>query len=214
MKVIAVVLLFSVLSQAQEIDVPEPAADPAEQVFSPREENLPAVAPFFRVGAGVGVQIHQGGTWRNPYLDPSEFHGGEWEGFNASVSNLSMGVLIRPADVAVTIDNTSAWFNTQGFWGDDPFMCGSVTALMGTYYPSENWSVGGGGGLFLLGTPFNENGTLSGPAGMVSFGRRLSDAAFVEGRVFLGMIRQEQSLMSDAKTIIGINLVVNADLIF
>jgi hypothetical protein len=214
MKYLVTVLMLTALSFAQDAAETEPAPDQPVQLYTPAEGNLPDIAPFFRLGAGVGVQIHQGGTWRNPYESATEFHGGEWEGFNAAVSNLSMGVLIRPADVAVTIDNTSAWFNTQGFWGDDPFMCSSVTAIMGTYYPSEHWSVGGGGGLFLLGTPFNDNGTLSGPAGMVSFGRRLSDAAFVEGRVFLGIIRQDHSLMSDAKTIIGINLVVNTDLVF
>jgi hypothetical protein len=214
MKYLAAVLVLSALSFAQEIETPEPSPDQPSQVFTTEDGNLPDVAPFFRLGAGVGVQIHQGGTWMNPYESTTEFHGGEWEGFDAAVSNLSMGVLIRPADVAVTVDNTTAWFNTQGFWGDDPFMASSVTALMGTYYLSDNWSVGGGGGLFLLGTPFNENGTLSGPAGMISFGRRLSEAAFVEGRVFLGMVRQDKSIMSDAKTIIGINLVVNADLVF
>jgi hypothetical protein len=214
MKYLAAVLMLSALSFAQEIEAPEPTPEPPSQVFTTADGNLPDVAPFFRLGAGVGVQIHQGGTWWNPYGSTTEFHGGEWEGFNAAVSNLSMGVLIRPADVAVTVDNTTAWFNTQGYWGDDPFMASSVTALMGTYYPSDNWSVGGGGGLFMLGTPLNENGTLTGPAGMISFGRRLSESAFVEGRVFMGMVRQSMSMMSDAKTIIGINLVVNADLVF
>jgi len=210
MKHLAAVLILSALSFAQEGEAP---VEPLPEI-QPVQGNLPDVAPFFRLGAGIGVQIHQGGTWQNPYESPSTYHGGEWEGFNAVASNLSMGVLVRSIDATITVDNTTAWFNTQGYWGDDPFMASSVTAIMGTYYPSDDWSVGGGGGLFLMGTPFNENGTLSGPAGMVSFGRRLSEAAFVEGRVFLGLVRQSQSLMSDARTVIGINLLVNADLVF
>lgn len=215
MRSLSILLVLSALTFGQEGEVmdPEPEPAPAAQI-QPVMNSLPDIAPFFRIGAGLGVQVHQGGTWTHPWSSEAEWHGGEWEGFDATVTNLSMGVLIRPADVAVTLDNTTAWFNTQGFWGDDPFMSSSITALMGTYYPSENWSVGGGGGLFLLGTPFNDNGTLSGPGGMISAGRRIADDVFVEGRVFLGLIRQDHSLMSDAKTVIGINVVVNADLAF
>lgn len=218
MKYLIALLVIAVCAGAQ-VDGNDPAGEPMEE-SPPAQQPIqldqarPGISPFFRVGAGLGVQIHQGGTWRNTWGSETEWHGGEWEGFSACVSNVSMGILIDSSDLAVTLDNTTAWFNTQGFWGDDPFMASSVTAIMGTYYPSPDWSVGGGAGLFLLGTPFNENGTLSGPAGMISAGRRISEDVFVEGRLFAGLIQQEHSLMSDAKTVIGINVVVNADLVF
>lgn len=171
------------------------------------------ISPFFRIGAGIGLQIHQGGSWRNG-VSGTFWRGGEWEGFNAGVSNISMGVLVRSVDCTFTLDNTTAWFNTQSCWGDDPLAASSVTAVMGTWFPSEDWSVGGGFGMFLLGTPFNNYGTLSGPAGMATVGRRVSEDVFVEGRFFAGVIKQDHSQISDAGLVIGVNVVVNNDLIF
>ena len=183
------------------------------QVFGEGQVSSANISPFFRVGAGLGMQIHQGGVW---YRDESQtqWHGGEWEGFNAGVTNISMGVLVRSVECTFTLDNTTAWFNTQGHWGDDPLAASSVTALMATWYPSTDWSVGGGFGVFMLGTPFNAYGTLTGPAGMASFGRRIAEDVFVEARLFMGTIAQDQSLISDASFVIGANVVVNADLIF
>jgi hypothetical protein len=198
---------------ASEVLAPDEESVSDEQEFNTVHVSTASISPFFRVGAGIGLQIHQGGTWTRD-CSQTQWHGGEWEGFNAGVTNLSMGILVRSLDCAFTLDNTSAWFNTQGFWGDDPLAASSVTAIMATWYPSEVWSVGGGFGLLLLGTPFNEYGTLSGPAGMASFGKRIAENAFVEGRLFIGVIKQDHSGISDTGLIIGANVVVNADIIF
>lgn len=230
MKYLLILLVLSIGVLAQDVDTP-PAEDTApeettSEVLVPDEESTSEVqgfnrvhgstaniSPFFRVGAGLGIQIHQGGTWIRDGSQ-TQWHGGEWEGFNAGVTNLSMGVLVRSVNCAFTLDNTTAWFNTQGFWGDDPLAASSVTGIIATWYPSEVWSVGGGFGLFLLGTPFNEYGTLSGPAGMATFGRRVAENVFVEGRLFVGMIQQDHSEISDTGLVIGANVVVNADMIF
>jgi hypothetical protein len=224
MKCLLVLLILSIGVFAQDVDT-APAEETATEETTTEEStsvvqgfdtvhgSTANISPFFRVGAGLGLQIHQGGTWIRDGAQ-THWHGGEWEGFNAGVTNLSMGVLVRSVDCAFTLDNTTAWFNTQGFWGDDPLAASSVTAIMATWYPSEAWSVGGGFGLFLLGTPFNEYGTLSGPAGMTSFGRRIAEDVFVEGKLFVGMIKQDHSEISDTGLVIGANIVVNADMIF